>query len=200
MPCLRHILIACLALAVAGDFAWHFYEGDPDRIVRPRDLRRAPPLKAGDLVLIARTGAAGNLMRLAAKTPWTHVALVVSDNPPLLASAQQTDGMLGVRIEGIDVERFAARAEEFALARISPCAELCAKAASVALGEIGKKEKTSFGAQAFGTLSGASFVARSFNLPEKDLAKASDGSEKPVLPEDILSRLGAKIIFSTRKN
>jgi len=200
MPRFRHILIACLALAVAGDFAWHFYEGDPDLVVRSRDLRKAPPVKAGDLVLISKTGAAGNVMRLAAKTPWTHMSIVVADNPPRLAAAKKTPGALSVRLELTDPKSFAAGAEQYAIARISGCTDVCTQAVSAALSDIHKEDKISIGAEGFGVLSGARFVGKFFKLPEKDLATAPDGTEKPILPEDILSALDAKIIFSTKKN
>ena len=200
MPRFRHIFIACLALAVAGDFAWHFYEGDSDLVLRSRDLRKAPPVKAGDLVLISRTGAAGNVMRLATKTPWTHMAIVVDEAAPRLAAAQKTQGELSVRLELTDPKAFAADAEQYAIARISGCTDLCADAVSAALGEIHKKETISIGAEGFGILSGARLIGKFFKLSEKDLARAADGTEKPILPEDILAATGAKIIFSTRKN
>ncbi len=132
----RPVLLALLAIAVAADFAWHFYAGEPESAVRARDIRRAPALQAGDIVLCGRIGASGNVMRLAAKSPWTHAALAAGgDSASLLAPVKVSgSGSLQVRITRMAVRDFAQRCEAFGIARIGNCGEKCLAAARRARG------------------------------------------------------------------
>ncbi len=197
MPRFRTLLLSCLALAVIGDFAWNFWQGDPGQLLKSRDLRALPALQPGDLLLAGKAGVSGNLMRLAAKTPWTHVALVVSADPEQAAVPEKVPGALLVKQKISTARRFAADAEAFAVARIANCTQQCRDAVVFASQNLEKPEKIELGADGFGEFSGSFFIARAFSLPVADLGKSADGQKVPVLPENILSRLNASIIFST---
>ena len=192
----RPVLLALLAIAVAADFAWHFYAGEPESAIRARDLRRAPALQAGDIVLCGRIGASGNVMRLAAKSPWTHAALAAGGDSASLLAPVKVSGSLQVRITRMAVRDFAQRCEAFGIARIGNCGEKCLAAARRARGMEETTSDISLGAAGFGTFSGADFLAECFELSASKLSVSEDGSPRPVLPEDILEALGAAIIFS----
>jgi hypothetical protein len=192
----RSVSLALLATAVAADFAWHFYAGEPESAIRARDIRRAPALQAGDIVLCGRIGLSGNVMRLAAKSPWTHAALAAGGDSASLLAPVKVSGSLKVRITRMAVQDFAQRCEAFGIARIGNCGEKCLAAARRAAGMEGTKSDISLGATGFGTFSGADFLAESFELPASKLSVSEDGSPRPVLPENILEALGAAIIFS----